>query len=849
MIRFDVGRMPMPGLVLVFTAVSALSCGIASAGKVSADGPLRVETGVGEHNLVVLRGADARRQIIVMADDASGAQDVTRQVDFQAQPDGIVDVSATGYLTPIGLGEATVIATSPTHQAQVKFMVKVEGFDVASPVNFSNQIVPLFTKLSCNGGGCHGKAAGQNGFRLSLLGFHPQDDYEFLVKESRGRRLFPAMPEKSLLLTKATSQVPHGGGQRLEGDSDEYRLLRRWIAQGMPYGSDDDPKVHSISVYPENRVMRREGNQQLIVLAQYSDGRVEDVTRMAQFESNDTEMAEVDMQGLVSTRDLAGDVTVMTRFQGQVAVFRATLPLSEQAPSLPTPNNLVDATVFAKLTQLGIPTSPNCSDPTFVRRATLDLVGRLPTLEETGSFLDDTTEGKRELLIERLLSSDDHAEFFASKWSQILRNRRNNDAFKFGTFAMYEWLRDQIYHNRPYDEMVRDVIAASGSITVHPPVAWYRQVTDVNQQVEDASQLFLGQRIQCARCHHHPYEKWSQQDYAKMAGFFSLVSKKAGPTPSEPIVYSRLGRPSAADPRSGAQLGPAGLGAEPIEVNESLDPRHQLVDWMTADDNPYFAASLVNRYWKHFFGRGLVDPEDDMRVTNPASNPQLLESLSQQFIDSRFDLKGLIRTIVRSKTYQLSSEANELNLDDRRNHSRFYPKRLQAEVLLDSIDQVLGTSTAFDGMPAGTRAVSLPDTSFNSYFLTVFGRPEATTACECERTADSNLAQSLHLLNSKEMQAKLTDQSGFAFTFSQPVGAEQSSDVAEEVTGEQVFDQDVAQIRLNVETIYLRALSRTPNKDELDRLVNYIKNYDDRRAAYEDALWAVVNSKEFLFNH
>lgn len=833
-----------PTFSLLIVAIAALATLPVKASDALPLKSIRIETGLesneGQPSTILLRGADARRQIVVLGQTERLEQDVTRQVSLSANPPGIVEIDQTGYIAPMSSGQTMITASDEAgHKAEI--MVTVESFDTDQPVNFPNQVVPVFTKFSCNGGGCHGKAAGQNGFRLSLLGAYPKDDYEFLVRESRGRRLFPAMPEKSLVLTKATSQTPHGGGRRMEEDSDEYRLLVRWISQGMPFGNDNDPTVQSIAVHPAHRIMKRNDSQQLIVLATYTDGRIEDVTRMAQFESNDTEMAEVDMRGLVATRDLAGDVTVMTRFQGQVAVFRATMPLSDHAPSLPPTRNLVDQAVFNKLAQLGIPASPICDDATFIRRLTLDLAGRLPTLEETKIFLEDASADKRDLLIENLLSSEDHAEYFAGKWSQILRNRRNNDAYKYGSFALYEWLRQQVYQNRPYDEMVRDIIAASGSVTVHPPVAWYRQVTDVNQQVEDASQLFLGQRIQCARCHHHPYEKWSQEDYARMASFFSLVSKKAGPTPNEPIVYSRLGRPSSPNPRTGQQLTPAGLGAEPVNVVEGIDPRHQLVDWMVEEGNPYFAPSLVNRYWKHFFGRGLVDPEDDMRVTNPASNPELLESLSQKFIASGFDMRDLIRTIVQSNTYQLSSDANDLNINDKRNHSRFYPKRLQAEVLLDSIDQVLGTSTAFSGMPAGTRAVSLPDTSFDSYFLTVFGRPEATTACECERTSDSNLAQSLHLLNSKEMQTKLTDPNGLASVY------HQNSSVAPDANGE-LSNQDDA-IRGNIQSIYLRALARNPRPEELDRLLEYIKNHEDRKVAYEDALWAVVNSKEFLFNH
>jgi hypothetical protein len=814
---------------------------------------LTIETGLPPGEPVVLRGRDSRRQILVMVEHGDQPRvDATRTVHFTASPEGIVSISDSGYVSPIAAGQTTITATYPDSAVSSSMELTVADFSDDTPVNFPNQVVPVFTKLACNGGGCHGKSAGQNGFRLSLLGFHPRDDYEFLVRESRGRRLFPAMPEKSLLLTKATSEVPHGGGQRMDKDSDEYRLVRRWIGQGMPYGSDDDPKVTSIAVHPENRVMRRNGSQQLIVLARYSDGHVEDVTRMAQFESNDSEMAEVDVDGLVKTRDLAGDVTVMTRFQGQVAVFRSTMPLSDTPPMLPTPGNLVDREVFAKLNRLGIPTSPRCDDSAFLRRVTIDLAGRLPTMEETQAMLADQSPEKRDVVIDRLLSSTDHAEYFAGKWSQILRNRRDNEAFKFGSYALYQWLRNQIHQNRPYDAMVRDIVAASGSLTVHPPVAWYRQVSDINQQVEDASQLFLGQRIQCARCHHHPYERWSQQDYAQMAGFFSLVSKKAGPTPQEPIVYSRIGRPSASDPRTGAALPPAGLGSDPIEIDEQRDPRDQLVDWMVQQDNPYFAPSLVNRYWKHFFGRGLVDPEDDMRVTNPPSNPELLQAMSSYFIESGFDQRELIRLIVSSKTYQLSSDANELNLNDKRNHSRYYPKRLAAEVLLDSIDDVLGTVTTFDAMPVGTRAVELPDTSFDSYFLTVFGRPEATTACECERSIDSNLAQSLHLLNSKQMQTKITDPAGTARQCSQQLTEQRAAAASDAPSAEPKPDPATAVdalIRSQISDFYLRALCRYPKPEELNQILNYIRSSDDPQIAYEDTFWAIVNSKEFLFNH
>lgn len=785
---------------------------------------------------IVLRGRDDRWQLLLTLQSSDlSLRDVTSEASYAAEPAGIIEIGPGAVVKPLAPGMATVRAVLSNGLTAAR-TVRVEPLDIDSPVNFPNQIVPIFTKHSCNGGGCHGKLAGQNGFRLSLLGFEPKDDYEFLVRESRGRRLFPAAPERSLLLTKGTAQVPHGGGARLQVDSHEYRLLSRWIAQGMPYGSDSDPMVTEILVTPSARVMARGGKQQLQVVARYSDGRVEDVTQTVQYESNDPEMAEVSTTGLVSTRELAGDVSIMMRYQGHVAVFRASLPLSDQPPTLPEPRNNLDRAVFAQLQKLGIPAADKASDGEFLRRLALDLTGRLPTLEEVDTFARETDAEKRDRWIERYLTSEDHAAFFASKWSQILRNRRDNEAFKFGSFALHNWLRDQLYQNRPYDQIVREIVAASGDLTVHPPVAWYRQVSDIHQQVEDTAQLFLGQRIQCARCHHHPFEKWSQRDYGQLAAFFSLVSKKKGPSAEEPFVFSRIGVPSSPNPRGGAALSPAGLGAPPAAIDPATDPRQQLVDWMVDRSNPFFAPSLVNRYWKHFFGRGLVDPEDDMRVTNPASNPELLSVLSEEFRQSGFDLRQLLRTIVQSEIYQRTSLANELNLKDKRNHSRFYPKRLQAEVLLDVVDTVLGTTTKFAGVPAGTRAVSLPDTSFDSYFLTVFGRPQSSTACECEREMNPNLAQSLHLLNSKEMQGKLTAETGRAARYAQEL-----VDLPEPELRERVAKQ--------LDDIYRIALARSPAAHESSPLIDHICGSTDRRAAIEDVLWAIINSKEFLFNH
>jgi hypothetical protein len=730
-------------------------------------------------------------------------------------------------VTPIKEGTATVhIRAAEGPEASTQVVVTNIEKDV--PVNFPNQIVPVFTKYGCNGGGCHGKSGGQNGFRLSLLGFEPKEDFEFLVKEGRGRRLSPAAPDSSLLLLKAASTVPHGGGQRITVDSPAYRLLHRWIEQGMPYGSDDDPTVSHIEVLPQERVMPRSGSQQVVVVAHFTDGSTQDVTRMTSFDSNDTEMAEVSVTGLVTTTDLTGSVAVMARYQGHVGVFRAMVPLGVPVDELPEERNLVDTLVFEKLKALGLPPSKICDDMTFLRRVTIDIAGRLPTLQETERFLADQDPNKRERRIRELLASTDYADYFANKWNAVLRNKRRQTPDRVATFAFHQWIRESLNENVPYDEFVRGILAASGEAGRNPAVAWYREVKDESAQMEDTAQLFLGLRIQCAKCHHHPFEKWSQQDYYGFSAFFAQVGRKKGTLPNSDRIYHRTGMAKATNPKTGAAVSPTGLGSDPLEISPIVDPRQKLVDWMSDPNNPFFAKALVNRYWKHFFGRGLVDPEDDMRVTNPASNPQLLEALANDFIEHDFDLKHLVLTICNSSVYQLSAEPNDWNQNDKQNFSRYYPKRLHAEVLLDAIDQVTGSPTNFNGLPLGTRAVQLPDNGFSSYFLTVFGRPESSSACECERSSEANLAQSLHLLNSSEIQGKLTNGNGRAARLSGDEQREHADKIRE---------------------LYLLAFSRPPAAEEAQIAVDHITKSDKTKEAYEDIVWALINTKEFLFNH
>jgi hypothetical protein len=777
-----------------------------------------------------MRGSDARRQLVVTGKHSSGQlRDWTRKVTFESMPQGVVTTSETGLVTPLSDGDATIVARSP-EGIESKIAMNVERFGKTLPVNFPNQIAPILTKHGCNSGGCHGKQDGQNGFRLSLLGFYPGDDHEFLVKEGRGRRMFAASPQNSLLIQKATNTVPHGGGERIQVGSYEHRLMTRWMLQGMPYGDPDAPRVARLEVVPERRTMDRESEQQISVFAHYTDGAVEDVSPIAQYESNDTEMAEVTSSGIVTTLDLMGEVAVMIRYQGQVGVFRASIPLGLKLENIPPVKNFIDELVFKKLEVLGIPVSPLCDDAAFVRRVTLDVCGRLPTGEEAEQFIASKDTSKRDKLIDQLLETPEYADYFANKWASVLRNKGRDANDARGTYAFHDWIRSSFITNKPYDQFVREIVAATGDVERHPPVVWYRSVRTRDQQVEDVSQLFLGLRIQCARCHHHPFEKWSQEDYYGFAAFFSRVKRKAalGGVRNEERITHQPGEAQAQNPRTGEQLKPAGLGSPPLTIQTHSDPRAALADWMTDPENPFFSRALVNRYWKHFFSRGIVEPEDDMRVTNPPSNPALIAGLSDHFVKSGYDLRDLVRTICRSSAYQLTSDPHPHNIRDKQNFSRYYPRRLTAEVLSDAIGQATGVTTTFGGLPASTRAVQLPDANIKNYFLTVFGKPQGESACECERSQEASLAQSLYLLNSSEVQGKLTAKEGRTARL-----ASYKEKSSEE----------------KIRELYLSLYAREPEAEDLRIAMKHLKKVENQQQAFEDILWALINTKEFLFNH
>ena len=640
---------------------------------------------------LTLPGDDASAQLVVTATLADGRViDLTHDSKF-ATDGKTATVSETGRVLPKANGTGEVVVTFGDKTAKVP--VGVEHVGDSRPINFGNRVVPVFTKLGCNSGGCHGKQSGQNGFRLSLLGFDPDLDYLTLVKEGRGRRLFPASPDQSLFLLKATGSVPHGGGKKMEPGSDEYKVVRRWIAAGMPFGDEKDPTVTKISVFPDVRVMTRQARQQVAVFAHYSDGGVEDVTRRAQFESNDGEVAAVDGVGLVRTLALSGQAAVMARYQGKVSTFRAVVPLGVKTPEWTFPAKTVaDEFTAKKWRELGLVPSDVCPDEVFVRRAHLDITGTLPTPAQVTAFVADKAADKRDQLIDVLLETPEYTYYFANKWADVLRvKRRGEQGRAQGTFAFHGWIRDAIAADVPYSEFVRSVLGATGDEAKNPPAVWYKEIEKAEQFVDDVAQVFLGQRLACAQCHHHPYEKWSQDDYWGLAAYFGRVGKKdvakVSVNPNEqtrPQVVFTKTTGSVTNKRTGKPAPMKPLDGEPVEVSADDDPRHKLVDWMVDAKNPFFARAVANRYWAHFFGRGIVDPLDDMRVTNPPSNPELLDALAKNLTDNKYSLKALIKTICKSRTYQLSAVPNEFNKHDKQSYARYYPKRLQAEVLLDA---------------------------------------------------------------------------------------------------------------------------------------------------------------------
>jgi Protein of unknown function (DUF1553)/Protein of unknown function (DUF1549) len=784
-----------------------------------------------EPSLARLRGSDSLAQLVVSGRSSDGKPaDLTLSAKFSSINPSVATVDPDGLIRPTGDGSTTIEVASGGQVKRVELVVT--DFANSRPVHFVGEVVPILSKFGCNAGGCHGKASGQNGFRLSLLGFDPKSDYESLVKEGRGRRVFPTAPRASLLLKKPTAQIPHGGGKKFAIGSPEYNTLARWIGQGMPFGTGQEPELVRLAVEPSERIIPQQGRQQTRVVAHYGDGSTADVTRLAQYQSNALDLAEVDSRGVIHTLGGVGEAAIMARFGGLVGVARAMVPSSLAGPNWepPVSRNFIDPLVFRKLKELGLAPSEDCTDAEFARRSSLDICGILPRPDEVIVFEKDSDPDKRAKWVDHQIARPEYADLFAMKWSAILKNKRGlGDASKSGTFAFHGWIRQSLAENKPYDKFVAEIVAARGDANVNPPVLWYRQTANVEDRVDDTAQLFLGLRIQCARCHHHPFEKWSQDDYYGFASIFSRIGTKPGSDATSPGIYT-LANGMAANPLTGETRKPKPLGAPDFgDLGPFRDPRVELVGWLKKADNPFFARALVNRYWKHFLGRGLVEPEDDIRVSNPPTNPELLDALADDFVKNGYDLKRLVRTIVTSRAYDRSSQPTANNEPDRRNFARFYARRLPAEVLLDAVGVVTGSREKFDALPADFHATQLPDDGFNSYFLDVFGRPKRESVCECERSTEANLSQTLHLLNSDEINAKLTPDTARAAK----LAADPRAD------------------REKIEELYRLALARKPTDQEQAECVAFLekrKAVGQLRQGFEDLIWTLINTKEFLFN-
>lgn len=788
---------------------------------------------VPEPATVTLVGPHAQQQLIV-GETVDGLDvDLTRKVEFVSENTAIATVDPQGLVSPVSNGKATILVRRGADEAHVT--VEVKDGKKQQPVDFQNDIMPILTAGACNSGPCHGKARGQNGFQLSLLGFDANFDYAALSKEARGRRVFLPSPKESLLLMKPAGQSPHGGGIRLAADGPEYETLLRWINAGMPREVENAPELTGIAVTPTERILGREADQQLIVTAHFADGSTRDVTRQSHYQSNEGGIAGVDEEGLVSTTGVTGEAAITTRYMGMFAVATVSVPLREKVPDNVykklARNNYIDDLVWKKLQRLNLTPSEPAPDHVFLRRVFIDVIGRVPTKDETRAFLAEPSPDRRSKLIDRLLDDPEYADHWANKWADLLRPNPYHAGIK-AVLNYDHWIRDSFRKNKPYDQFVHELLTAKGSTFKHGAVTMFRDRRTPDERVTIVSQLFLGIRLECAKCHHHPNEVWGQADFYGLAAYFDRVDRK-GTGISAPISGSEEfffagKRRAVKHPLTGEEVAAKPLFGEAAVSEDVKDPRDVLADWVTSDDNPFFRQVISNRVWFDMMGRGLVEPVDDLRASNPPSNPELLEALAIDLRDHDYDLKHLIRTIASSYVYGLSSVPNDRNSVDTRNYSRFYRDRLRAEVLLDSVSQITGVEEKFSAMPPGSSARQLWSHRIDSLFLDAFGRPDPNQNPPCERMPDTTIVQALHLMNSQKLYDKVTSDAGLAATVA-------SSDLESDKV---------------IEELYLSVYSRFPTAEEKAATVALLnEDSASRRKTVEGLLWAMLNTPEFVFKH
>ena len=772
---------------------------------------------------IELTQPEATQQVVVLRAVEGRERDVTREANLRVENPQVATVDREGLVQPVADGTTRLIIQADG--AEMAVPIAVKGLTQPAPLSFEHDIEPILTKGRCNSGGCHGKAEGQNGFKLSLLGFDAEFDHDALTREARNRRLNTTDPARSLVVRKGAAEVPHGGGRKLEKESPQYRRLVRWIASGAPLQVDGERPVVQIEVDPPELTLTPGESRQLRVTAIDARGGRKCVTIESDFLSNAGHVVEADPRGVVRASDIPGEAAILVRYQGLVSVCRVALPRPNPQFQRPAEKGFIDTLVWNKLQRLGIQPSPLADDASFLRRVTLDVIGTLPTGAEARAFLQDPDPNKRAKWIDSLLQRPEYADYWAMKWTDLLRADKTRITPQ-GTVGLSRWLHRQFAENRPYDQLVRDVLLVQGPVQSESPAGFYKALEKPEVAARSFSQLFLGVRIECAQCHHHPSEKWSQDDYAGLVGFFTGVSVKPLPEGTEAVV-SRGGA-DAPHPRTGQPVAARPLGAPAPDLKRATDRRRALADWTTAPDNAFLARAIANRLWAHYFGRGLVEPIDDLRATNPATNEPLLDALAQHLRDVKYDLKAFTKTLLNSTVYQLSSETNDTNSTDRQHFSHAVPKALPAEVLLDAVSQTTGIAEKFNGWPEGIRAIQVWDNRMPSYFFRIFGRPVRATVCECERSNEPSISQALHLMNSPEIQEKLTHRKGQARRLA--LGQLPPEQVAAE--------------------LYLATLSRLPTETERPLIEEtFAVHGSDRQAAVEDLLWALLNTKEFLYNH
>ena len=782
-----------------------------------------VEINVYPENIDLSNSRD-RQRVIVQARFADGiTEDVTEQATLTAVNAEVL--RKDGYtFYPKTDGETTVNVEYQGKAIQIP--AKVQNAEVIPPISYTLDVMPIFLKTNCNTGSCHGAARGKDGFRLSLYGFDINGDYTRITRDFSSRRINLAFPEDSLLLTKGAGVVPHTGGTRFRKGDELYETVHEWLRSGALLDQGEIPTVTKVDIYPKGAVLNGEGAQQKIsVRAYYSDGTDRDVTHLAYFSSNNDNSAVIEQDGVVTAQN-RGEAFIMARFDTHtVGTHFIVLPKNLQFAWNELPeNNYIDGHMHNKFKNLRIIPSELCTDEEFIRRVTLDVTGRLPTVEEYNAFLANVDPTKREKLVDELLTRKEFVEIWVMKWAELLTIRTTNQISYKSMLLYYTWLQERVANNVPMNVMVQELLGSNGGTFANAATNYYQNETNTLKVAENVAQVFMGMRMQCAQCHNHPFDRWTMDDYYSFAAFFSQIGRKRGEDPREIIVFNS-GSGDVRHPVGNRVMAPKFLGGETPDV-AGKDRRQVMANWLASDENPFFAQNLSNIVWAHFFGKGIIQEVDDVRISNPPVNKELIDALSEKLRGYNYDFKKLVRDICTSRTYQLSTKTNETNEKDTTNFSHATLRRMRAEVLLDAITQVTTTSNKFPGLPSGARAVQIANGNTSTYFLTTFGRAKRETVCSCEVKMEPNLSQALHMLNGDTVNAKIT-QGGLVTTR-----------LGEEVPHEKI-----------IEEIYIRCMTRKPTEKELTNLMELVGQEENKQQALEDVFWALLNSREFVFNH